>query len=45
MVPTPEPTTTSILTPLSSRALRTPAWYAPVVPLPVKTSAVRRFGE
>ena len=43
--PTPRPATTSILTPASCSARSTPAWYAPAVPVPLRTSAVRSCGE
>ena len=43
--PIPVPATRSTLTPASWKARRTPAWYAPAVPLPVSTSAVRDSGE
>src|SRR5262249_7583587 len=42
------PATRSIRTPASCSARNTPAWYAPAVPVPVITSAVRRrveYGE
>src|SRR5690606_28998588 len=42
--PMPRPATRSTLTPASASAFRTPAWYAPAVPVPVKTTAVRSRG-
>ena len=39
--PMPRPATRSIRTPASCSARSTPAWYAPAVPVPVSTSAVR----
>src|SRR5262249_32984264 len=39
--PMPRPATRSIRSPASCSARSTPAWYAPAVPVPVSTSAVR----
>ena len=43
--PTPRPLITSILMPASCSARRTPAWYAPAVPLPLSSTAVLSCGE
>ena len=43
--PAPCAATTSILTPASVSARSTPAWYAPAVPVPHRTTPVRSRGE
>ena len=43
--PMPRPATRSSRTPASESARSTPAWYAPAVPVPARTRAVRCRGE